>query len=48
MNSLLVGEIRLSESGKFAHTLDPEDNKIGLWEPEDAEYKKLCPGKTTY
>lgn len=48
MNRLLVGEIRLSESGKFAHIPAPEGNKIELWEPENAEYERLCAGKTTY
>jgi predicted enzyme related to lactoylglutathione lyase len=27
--------------GKFIHILDPENNKIELWEPNDIEYEKL-------
>ena len=48
MNRPLVGEIQTCESGKFAHILAPEGNKIGLWEPDDAGYERLSAGKTTY
>lgn len=34
------------EYGKFAHILDPEGNKIELWEPNDAEYDKIVEGRT--
>lgn len=27
--------------GKFVHILDPEGNKLELWEPNDIEYEKL-------
>lgn len=27
--------------GKFIHIMDPEGNKIELWEPEDVEYGKI-------
>lgn len=27
--------------GKFVHILDPEGNKLELWEPDDIEYEKL-------
>jgi len=27
--------------GKFVHILDPERNKVELWEPNDIEYEKL-------
>jgi predicted enzyme related to lactoylglutathione lyase len=27
--------------GKFVHILDPERNKVELWEPNDVEYDKL-------
>jgi predicted enzyme related to lactoylglutathione lyase len=43
-----IGEIQLFEYGKFAHILDPEGNKIELWEPADEEYTKMVEGKTTY
>lgn len=29
----IVGEMQVHEYGKFAHILDPEGNKIELWEP---------------
>ena len=31
----VVGEIQEFDYGKFAHVLDPEGNKIELWEPVD-------------
>ncbi len=43
-----IGEVQLFEYGKFAHILDPEGNKIELWEPVDEEYTKMVEGKTTY
>ncbi|MCE3228548.1 MAG: glyoxalase/bleomycin resistance/dioxygenase family protein [Bacteroidetes bacterium] len=36
-----VGEMQIFEYGKFAHIMDPESNKIELWEPNDEEYAKL-------
>lgn len=33
--------IEAAEYGKFIHILDPEGNKIELWEPDDIEYEKL-------
>lgn len=35
----IVGELQVHEYGKFAHIMDPEGNKIELWEdtPQDAE-----------
>ena len=41
-----VGEIQIFEYGKFAHIMDPEGNKIELWEPNDSEYEKILE-KTT-
>ena len=29
----IVGEIQSFSYGKFAHIMDPEGNKIELWEP---------------
>lgn len=29
------------EYGKFIHIMDPEGNKIELWEPNDIEFEKL-------
>jgi predicted enzyme related to lactoylglutathione lyase len=37
----IVGEIQIFEYGKFAHILDPEGNKIELWESNDEEYEKI-------
>jgi predicted enzyme related to lactoylglutathione lyase len=34
------------EYGKFVHILDPEGNKIELWEPYDEEYDKIVDGRT--
>ena len=35
------------EYGKFIHILDPEGNKIELWEPIDESFTKSNEGKTT-
>lgn len=35
----IVGELQNFEYGKFAHILDPEGNKIELWEPPVEEGK---------
>ncbi len=32
--------------GKFVHIMDPEGNKIELWEPVDHEYSKIVSGIT--
>jgi len=34
----IVDEIESFEYGKFVHILDPEGNKIELWEPVDAVF----------
>ena len=44
----IVGEIETYEYGKFAHILDPEGNKIELWEPVDQVFTDLYDGKTTH
>lgn len=44
----IVGEIETFEYGKFAHILDPEGNKIELWEPVDQVFTDLYDGKTTH
>ena len=36
----IVGEIQTFDYGKFAWILDPEGNKIELWEPIDSAFKK--------
>lgn len=37
----VLDAIESVEYGKFVHILDPEGNKIELWEPNDIEYEKL-------
>jgi predicted enzyme related to lactoylglutathione lyase len=37
----IVGEMEVYEYGKFGWILDPEGNKIELWEPVDSEFDKL-------
>jgi predicted enzyme related to lactoylglutathione lyase len=37
-----LGEMQVYEYGKFAHILDPEGNKIELWEPNDDDYKQMA------
>ena len=34
-------EIAVFEYGKFVHILDPEGNKLELWEANDVEYDKM-------
>ena len=42
----VVDDIETFEYGKFAHILDPENNKIELWEPSDIEYDKILEART--
>ncbi len=37
----VVGEMEVYEYGKFGWIMDPEGNKIELWEPVDAEFNKM-------
>jgi predicted enzyme related to lactoylglutathione lyase len=32
--------------GSFVHIMDPEGNKIELWEPNDVEYAKMGTANT--
>jgi predicted enzyme related to lactoylglutathione lyase len=43
----VLDEIEAFEYGKFVHILDPENNKIELWEPVDSVFTALYEGKTT-
>ncbi len=36
----LVGEIQDESYGRFAHVMDPEGNKIELWEPKDGAFEE--------
>jgi predicted enzyme related to lactoylglutathione lyase len=42
-----LGEMQVYEYGKFAHIMDPEGNKIELWEANDAGYDKMVSGNVT-
>ena len=44
----IVDEIETYEYGKFVHILDPDGNKIELWQPVDSEFTKIYEGKTTH
>jgi predicted enzyme related to lactoylglutathione lyase len=43
----VLDSIQTFDYGKFVHILDPENNKIELWEPVDSEFTKTHEGKTT-
>lgn len=43
----VVDEIEEFEYGKFVHIMDPEGNKIELWEPVDEVFTDSHGGKTT-
>ena len=43
----IADNIETFEYGKFVHLLDPEGNKIELWEPIDEVFTKIYEGKTT-
>jgi predicted enzyme related to lactoylglutathione lyase len=42
----VVGEMETFEYGKFGWIMDPEGNKIELWEPVDEVYATMGDGKT--
>jgi len=42
----VLDKIETYEYGKFVHILDPENNKIELWEPVDPVFTKLHKGNT--
>jgi predicted enzyme related to lactoylglutathione lyase len=42
----ILDEIATYDYGKFVHVMDPEGNKIELWEPIDSEYDKVVEGIT--
>ncbi len=44
----VVDEIESFEYGKFVHIMDPEGNKIELWEPVDQPFTDEYKGKTTH
>ena len=44
----VLDEIESLEYGKFAHIIDPEGNKIELWEAFDDEYDKMVEARTKW
>ena len=44
----VVDEIESFEYGKFVHIMDPEGNKIELWEPVDQPFTDEYKGETTH
>ncbi len=38
---LLTDSVQKVSYGSFVHLMDPEGNKIELWEPNDSEYAKM-------
>ena len=44
----ICDEIETYEYGKFVHIMDPEGNKIELWEPVDQSFTDMYEGKTTH
>lgn len=43
----ILDAIEVYDYGKFVHILDPENNKIELWEPVDRVFTNLYEDKTT-
>ena len=44
----IIDSIESFEYGKFVHIMDPEGNKIELWEPVDTVFTKMYKGQTTH
>ena len=38
--------VEVTGYGKFVHIMDPEGNKIELWEPADEAYDRIVEGRT--
>ena len=43
----VVDSIETYEYGKFVHIMDPDGNKLELWEPIDSVFTELNKGQTT-
>jgi len=41
----VVGDVKVEPYGKFAWIMDPEGNKVELWEPNDVAYDKMVPAE---
>ena len=44
----ILDKIKTYDYGKFVHIMDPEGNKIELWEPVDEVFTDMYKGKTTH
>ena len=44
---IVLDEIETYEYGKFVHIMDPEGNKIELWDPVNSVFTEMYDGKTT-
>jgi len=44
----IVGKMETYDYGKFAHIMDPEGNKIELWEPINSDFTKDYEGTTNH
>ena len=42
----MTDSIATYEYGKFVHVMDPEGNKLELWEPMDSVFTNLYEGTT--
>lgn len=38
---MIVGKVKVYSYGKFGWIMDPEGNKIELWEPNDKDFRKM-------
>lgn len=43
---IILDDITSYDYGKFVHVLDPEGNKVELWEPVDEVFTEYSQGKT--
>lgn len=42
----ILDNVESYDYGRFVHIMDPDGNKIELWEPVDEEYEKVKEGRT--
>jgi len=43
----VIGDIESYEYGKFAWVMDPDGNKVELWEPVDEVFTKMNDNKNS-
>lgn len=46
--TLPLDSVEHTSYGNFVHIMDPEGNRLELWEPNDVEYEKMGPGTSVY